>query len=155
MTDERSNSSSAPRAGSSERSGELPARGAEPNPEVRARATRRRFSAAEKARIVREADACTERGAIGALLRREGVYASSLAAWRKQLRQHGVEGMTTKKRGPTAKAKPSAREVELERKARKLEKELAKAKLIIEFQKKVHELLGIPLKHHGLDEDDS
>ena len=129
------------------------ARGAEPDPEVSARATRRRFSAEDKARIVREADACTERGAIGALLRREGVYASSLAEWRRQLRQHGVQGMAAKKRGPAAKEKPSVREIEWERKARKLEKELAKAKAIIEFQKKVHELLGIPLKQHELDED--
>ncbi len=128
-------------------------RGAEPDPEVSARARRRRISAEEKARIVREADACTERGAIGALLRREGVYASSLAEWRRQLRQHGVEGVAAKKRGPAAKEKPSAREVELERKTRKLEKELAKAKAIIDFQKKVHELLGIPLKQHELDED--
>ena len=101
-----------------------------------------------------EADACTERGAIGALLRREGVYASHLAAWRKQLREHGVEGMAARMRGPAPKAKPSARELELERKTRKLEKELAKAKAVIEFQKKVHELLGIPLKSHELDEDD-
>jgi transposase-like protein len=131
-----------------------PERGAEADPEVVARPTRRRFSAGEKARIVREADACSERGAIGALLRREGVYASHLASWRKQLREHGVAGMAAKKRGPAPKAKPSAREVELERKTRKLEKELAKAKAVIEFQNKVHELLGIPLRSHELDEDD-
>jgi transposase len=148
------NGSSAPLGGSPERSEGLPPRGAESNPEVPARATRRRFSAAEKARIVREADACTERGAIGALLRREGVYASLLAAWRKQLHAHGVEGLAAKKRGPAPKVKLSAREVELERKTRKLEKDLAKAKAVIEFQKKVHELLGIPLKSHELEEDD-
>ena len=122
------------------------------SPEVSARPTRRRFSAGDKARIVREADACTERGAIGALLRREGVYASNLAAWRKQLREHGVEGLAAKRRGPAAKPKPSAREIELERVNRKLEKQLAKSKLIIEFQKKVHELLGIPLKPFEPDE---
>jgi len=143
------NGKSAPLSG-----GMPPERGAEADPEVVARPTRRRFSADEKARIVREADACTERGAIGALLRREGVYASHLASWRRQLRAHGVEGLAAKKRGPAPQAKPSAREVELERKTRKLEKELAKAKAVIEFQKKVHELLGIPLKSHELDEDD-
>jgi transposase-like protein len=121
---------------------------------VVARPTRRRFSAEEKARIVREADACTERGAIGALLRREGVYASHLAAWRKQMRERGVEGLAARKRGPAPKPKPSAREVVLERANRRLEKKLAKAKAIIEFQKKVHELLGIPLKSQELDEDD-
>jgi len=143
------NGKSAPLSG-----GMPPERGAKADPEVLARATRRRFSAGEKARIVREADACTDRGAIGALLRREGVYSSHLAAWRKQLRERGVEGMAAKKRGPAPKPKPSAREFELERKARKLEKRLAKAEAIIAFQKKVHELLGIPLKSHELDEDD-
>ena len=155
MTNELANGLPVPRGGGPERSEGPPPRGTELSAEVSARATRRRFSAAEKARIVSAADACTERGAIGALLRREGVYASHLAAWRKQLREHGVEGLASKKRGPAARPKPSAREVELERANRKLEKQLAKSKLIIEFQKKVHELLGIPLKHHGLDEDDS
>jgi len=149
VQEDQINGKSAPLSG-----GMPPERGAEADPEVVARPTRRRFSAEEKARIVREADLCTERGAIGALLRREGVYASHLASWRKQMRDHGVEGLAAKKRGPAPKAKPSAREVELERKTRKLEKELAKAKAVIEFQKKVHELLGIPLKSHELDEDD-
>ena len=148
MQEDQINGKSAPLSG-----GMPPERGAEADPEVVARPTRRRFSAEEKARIVREADLCTERGAIGALLRREGVYASHLASWRKQMRDHGVEGLAAKKRGPAPKAKPSAREVELERKTRKLEKELAKAKAVIEFQKKVHELLGIPLKQHEFDED--
>ena len=155
MTNEPANGVPAPRGGIPERSEGIPPRGADPSPEVSARTTRRRFSAADKARIVHAADACTERGAVGALLRREGVYASLLAAWRKQLREHGVEGLAAKKRGPAPKPKPSARELELERANRKLEKQLAKSMLVIEFQKKVHELLGIPLKHHGLDEDDS
>ena len=150
MQEDQINGKSAPLSG-----GMPPERGAEADPEVVARPTRRRFSPAEKARIVREADECTERGAIGALLRREGVYASHLATWRRQLREHGVEGMAAKKRGPAPKPKPSAREVELERANRRLEKKLAKATAIIEFQKKVHELLGIPLKSHELDEEDS
>ena len=149
MQEDQINGKSAPLSG-----GMPPERGANTDPEVLARATRRRFSAAEKARIVREAEACTERGAIGALLRREGLYASHLTTWRKQLRERGVEGLAAKKRGPAPKPKPSAREIELERKTRKLEKELAKAKLVIEFQKKVHEILGIPLKSHELDEAD-
>jgi len=155
VTNELASSLPAPRGGGPERSEGPPPRGADSSAEVSARATRRRFSAADKVRIVREADACTERGAVGALLRREGVYSSLLAAWRKQRGEHGVEGLAAKKRGPVAKPKPSARELELERANRKLEKQLAKSNLIIEFQKKVHELLGIPLKHHGLDEDDS
>jgi len=118
------------------------------------RATRRRFTAEYKARIVREAAACHEAGGIGALLRREGLYTSHLSSWRKQIEQHGIDGLKARKRGPAPKAKKSAREIELERKTRQLEKRLAKAEAIIEFQKKVHELLGIPLKSHELEDDD-
>jgi transposase-like protein len=119
------------------------------------RAQRRQFTAQYKERIVREAEACRASGEVAALLRREGLYSSHLAAWRRQIREHGVKGLTPKKRGPGAKPKPSARELQLEREKKKLERKLARAELIIEFQKKVHGLLGIPLKHHGLDEDDS
>ena len=155
MSDQLPNGSTAARAVSPERSAGLTARPPTPNPEVVERAKRRRFTADYKARIAREAEACTRPGEIGALLRREGLYSSHLVAWRRQLRLHGVDGMAAKRRGPAPKAKPSAREIELERANRKLTKQLAKAETIIEFQKKVHELLGIPLKHHGLDEDDS
>ena len=151
MSNEQSKESRAPLSGIPERSGGVPDRGADP--EVVARAERRRFTAEYKARIVAEADGC-ERGEIGALLRREGLFASHLAAWRKQLRAHGVDGLAAKKRGPAPKAKKSAREIELERKAARLEKKLAKAEAIIAFQKKVHEILGIPLKSHELEEDD-
>jgi len=148
------NGPSSPREGSPERSGGLPSRGAEPAPEVLERATRRRFTAEYKARIVREAAACREPGGIGALLRREGLYTSHLSSWRKQIEQHGIDGLKARKRGPAPKANKSAREIELERKTRQLEKRLAKAEAIIEFQKKVHELLGIPLKSHELEDDD-
>jgi len=153
VTDETIDRPSAPRGGRSERSGDLPPRGVDPDPEVLARATRRRFDAEYKARIVREADACSSPGEVGALLRREALYSSHLSVWRKQVRRLGVEGLR-RNRGPAPKSKPSSRELELERKNRKLEKRLAKAEAIIAFQKKVHELLGIPLKHHELEEDD-
>lgn len=154
MSEQRFDGSSAPRAGIPERSGGVPARGAEPDPQVVERPSRRQFSAEYKERIVREADACQERGEVGALLRREGLYSSHLDAWRKQLRVHGTRGLQSRKRGPAPKPKPSAREVQLEREKRQLEKRLAKAQAIIEFQKKVHGLLGIPLKSLELDEDD-
>ncbi|MDZ4828938.1 MAG: transposase [Phycisphaerae bacterium] len=127
---------SAPRDGSPERSEGIPARGAEPDPQVRLRATRRRFAAEYKERIVREADACTKPGQLGALLRREGIYSSSLAVWRREIRSIGVEGLAAKKRGPAPKSKPSERELQLERENRKLQKRLAKAEAIIDFQKK-------------------
>lgn len=75
--------------------------------------------------------------------------------WRRQLREHGVRGLASKERAPAAEETPSVRELQLEREKKKLEKKLAKAELIIEFQRKVHGLLGIPLKSHELDEDDS
>lgn len=153
MQEDRINGKDAPLAGSTERSGGLPARGVKLDPEVLARATRRRFTAEYKADIVRRADACTKAGEVGELLRREGLYSSHLTMWRKGIRQRGIVGLN-KRRGPAPKAKPSAREIQLEREKRKLEKRLAKAEAIIEFQKKVHELLGIPLKSHELEEDD-
>jgi len=153
VQEDRINGKDAPLAGSTERSGGLPVRGVEPDPEVLARATRRRFTAEYKADLVRRVDACRKPGEVGELLRREGLYSSHLTAWRKQLREHGVAGLK-RKRGPAPKPKPSTREIELERKARKLEKRLAKAEAIIEFQKKVHELLGIPLKSQELEGDD-
>ena len=153
MQEDRINGNDAPLAGSTERSGGLPARGVEPDPEVLSRAKRRHFTAEYKADIVRRADSCTRPGEVGELLRREGLYSSHLTMWRKQIRQRGIAGLN-KKRGPAPKPKPSAREIELERKTRKLEKQLAKAEAIIAFQKKVHELLGIPLKSHEIEGDD-
>ena len=148
MQEDRINGKRAPLSG-----GMPPERGATSDPEVLARATRRRFTAQYKATIVARADACTKPGEVGELLRREGLYSSHLTMWRKGIRQRGVAGLD-KKRGPAPKAKPSAREIQLEREKRKLEKQLAKAEAIIAFQKKVHELLGIPLKDHEIGEDD-
>lgn len=154
MNEQQARAAAAARDGVPERSAGSPSRRTEPDPEVVERAKRRRFSAEYKERIVREAAACSEPGAIGALLRREGLYSSHLDAWRKQLRRHGTQGLAATKRGPTPKPKPSLREVQLEREKRQLEKRLAKAEAIIDFQKKVHGLLGIPLKSLELDEED-
>ena len=151
MTDDRSKAGSAPRAVVPERSDGTTARGAEPDPQV---PVRRRFTAEYKAAIVAEADRCREPGAVGALLRREGLYSSHLAAWRAQLRAGGEAGLKGRRRGPAPKPKPSAREVALERENRRLQKQLAKAELIIDFQKKVHGLMGLPLKSLPPGEDD-
>ncbi len=62
--------------------------------EVVAKAIRRRFTAGYKRRILREADACTAPGAIGALLRREGLYSSHLTTWRKQRERGELAGLT-------------------------------------------------------------
>ena len=73
-----------------------------PDPEVSAKATRRRFSARYKLRILEQTDGC-ESGEVGALLRREGLYWSNLQTWRRQ-REHGtLQALTPRKRGRKAK----------------------------------------------------
>lgn len=126
----------------------------EPDPEVAERATRRRFTAQYKAGVVAQAARCHAPGEVAALLRREGLYSSHLAAWRRTIEEHGVESMAAKKRGPSKRPARSAREATLDRQVRHLEKRLAKAMAIIDFQKKVHEILGIPLRTHETDGDE-
>ena len=110
-----------------------------PDPEVPEKAVRRKFTAAYKLRILKEAESCTRHGEIGALLRREGLYSSSLTSWRRQVNQ----GLIPRKRGPVAqKADPYIRRnAELERENARLTHKLKQAELIIEVQKKVAELL--------------
>ncbi|MGH7723855.1 MAG: transposase [Candidatus Eiseniibacteriota bacterium] len=121
--------------------------------EVLAKARRRRFSAAEKIRILREAEGCTKPGELGALLRREGLYSSHLSAWRQARRRGELAGLTAKKRGPQGKpADPRDRKIaELERETRRLQARLERAEGLIEVQKKVSQLLGIPLESDGKD----
>ncbi len=121
--------------------------GSAPDPEVAAKATRRRFSAAYKRRIVGEANQCRKPGELGALLRREGLYSSSLSMWRRQLSTGELAGEGSK-RGRKAHPRDSRdkRIAELERETRRLERKLDQAETIITIQKKVASLLGIPLK---------
>ena len=128
---------------------------ARPDPEVPERATRRRFTAEYKLRIVQEAEACKD-GEIGALLRREGLYSSHLSKWREQLRSGAFNGLQAKKRGPAPNPdKRLAKEVtKLERENKRLRKRLQQAETIIDFQKKVSEILGIPLKDSPSDENE-
>jgi len=112
-----------------------------PDPEVLMRAKRRRFSTAYKLRILQEADACRERGEIGALLRREGLYSSHLSTWRKQ---RAVGELADKQRG--RKGDPAAAELKrLQRENERLRKELEKAELIIDVQKKLSQVLGLTM----------
>lgn len=114
-----------------------------PNPEVIVKAERRHFTAEYKQSILQEADACTQRGEIGALLRREGLYSSHLDTWRRQRTRGGLQGLTPAKRG--RKADPQAAEnARLLRETVKLKAQLERAELIIEVQKKVSQLLGLP-----------
>ncbi len=114
------------------------------DPEVSAKATRRRFTAAYKLSIVEEADACETSGEIGALLRREGLYGSHLSAWRKAAREGSLRGLA-KRRGPKPSGgKREARRVrKLERENARLREELRKARIIIDVQGKVAGLPGV------------
>lgn len=143
--DERSE---APRSGGSP-TGERGVAPGPPDPEVPARHVRRRFTTAYKLEILRKADACQRPGELGALLRREGLYSSHLVTWRRQ-RAHGL---TPKPRG-RKKAVVDPRVKKLEQENRRLTSRLEKAEAIIAFQKKVAELLGIPLKPFEPDETD-
>jgi transposase len=115
--------------------------------EVVAKAARRRFTAAEKLRVLREADGCTKPGELGALLRREGLYSSHLAGWRAARQRGELAGLTPRPRGPKPKpVDPRDRKIaELERETRRLQARLERAEGLIEVQKKVSQLLGIPL----------
>ena len=104
--------------------------------EVRAR--RRTFTAAEKLRIVREAERCPK-GALGALLRREGIYSSHLTTWRRERDR----GLTPQKRGPKVDEQ-AQRLARLERENARLQTKLGKAELIIDAQKKLLQVLGLP-----------
>ena len=85
--------------------------------EVAAKATRRRFTAAEKLRVLREAERCTKPGELGALLRREGLYSSHLSAWR-QARQRGELAGLTREARPEGEAGRSARQEDRRARAR-------------------------------------
>jgi transposase-like protein len=109
-----------------------------PDPEVPEKTERRKFTAAYKLRILKEAQNCTGQGQVAALLRREGLYSSNLTLWRRQVSQ----GLIPKKRGPVQKADPCIRRnAELERENARLTHKLKQAELIIDVQKKVAELL--------------
>lgn len=111
--------------------------------EVVAVAKRQRFTNADKRRIVLAADACTKPGEVGALMRREGAYSSSLATWRRQYAAGELNGAEAKKRGPKpAPARDELKQLALMTRERdKLQVQLSNAHLVIEVQKKVTALL--------------
>ena len=123
--------------------------------EVVAKAKRRQFSAGYKARILREADACRATGQIGALLRREGLYSSHLVEWRRLHAQGALQALAAKKRGRKTARDARDRELaKLERENARLRGKLAQAEAVIAVQKKLSEILGIPLSPPARDESD-
>jgi transposase len=122
-----------------------------PDPEVVAKAERRRFTAEYKLRVLAEADTCTKPGQIGALLRREGLYRSHLDKWRKQRQEGTLQALSPQKRGP--KVDPQAAEIaRLRRENERLVERLRRAETIIDVQKKVAALLGVPVGENPSDE---
>ena len=119
--------------------------------EVVPRARRRRFTNADKRRILEAADHCTKPGEIGALMRREGVYSSSLSTWRRQREMADLAALAPQKRGP--KADPNRAEAlhiaQRTRDNERLKSRLDKAMLVIEVQKKLAALLGHTLDDNG------
>ena len=121
------------------------------------RSSRRRYSAEYKQQILKEAEGCTARGALGALLRREGLYSSHLTEWRKAAEQGQAAALTPKKRGPKAKEVDGrARELAAkDREIAELKKRLERAELMLEIQKKFSELTGIALPPPPSDDEDA
>ena len=126
-----------------------------PDPEVVPKAKRRQFTAKYKLRILEEADHCTERGQIGELLRREGLYSSHLSKWRQQ-RAHGqLQGLSPKKRGRTVQDPSAAELAQLRRENERLRAQLEQAEIIIDVQKKLAGLLGLTTDESESDEQES
>jgi transposase len=127
---------------------------AQPDPEVSDKPKRRRFSAEYKLRVLKEADGCTKPGELGALLRREGLYSSNLTAWRQARGRGELAALKPKKRGRKKKVKDARdkRIAELERETRRLRRKLGQAETVIDVQKKVASMLGIPLQNTDDDE---
>lgn len=125
----------------------LAAESPHPNPEVLAQPKRRRFTAKYKARVVEEALKCTETGQIGELLRREGLYSSTLTQWRRQYQSGALQGLKDDKRG--RKRIRDVRDTELEhlrRENERLSQKLRQAELIIDIQKKIATVLENPIE---------
>lgn len=116
-----------------------------PDPEVAAKPTRRRFTAEYKLRMLREADSQRELGAIGALLRREGLYSTHLSAWRRERERGALETLRARRRGPKPDATQALRQqvAALEAERQRLQERLRQAEAIITAQKKLSEILGL------------
>ena len=121
------------------------------DPEVVPRAKRRQFTAEYKRRILAEAEACSEPGEIGALLRREELYSSHLTRWRQQQTEEGLTGLSPQKWG--RKADPQGEElVRLRQENERLRAQLEQAELIMDVQKKLSQLLGLKVNQIGREE---
>jgi len=127
------------------------ARPTPPNPEVLERARRRQFSASYKLRILEEADQCVVPGQLGSLLRREGLYSSHLAQWRRHRAEGTLAALAPRRRGQRASAIDPSEVTRLRQDNERLARQLATAETIIEIQKKVSTLFGLTLPNASND----
>jgi len=120
--------------------------------EVVAKAKRRQYAAEYKLRILQEVDQCNGSGEVGALLRREGLYSSLVSKWREQRARGSLTGLSGHRRGPKVAAN-AVELVRLQRENQRLQAKLERAELIIDVQKKVARLLGVPLEENHRNEE--
>jgi transposase-like protein len=118
------------------------------DPELSERPRRRTFTAKEKLRILQEADQAAGTGEISALLRREGLYSSALTDWRRQRDAGVLNGLSPVRRGPKpSEPNPLAAELtKAQQENSQLRLRLERAEAIIDLQKKLSDLLGLPLE---------
>lgn len=124
-----------------------------PDPAVEAKPKRRRFTAEYKLRILKEVERAKEPGEVGAILRREGLYSSHLAHWRRERDRLARVGLAGRKRGPKRRVE-DPRIKQLERENAKLRRRNQRVETMLAIQKKASELLGIPLSPLDSDESD-
>ena len=127
-----------------------------PVPEVQEKPVRRQFTAEYKLRILEEADGCTDKGEVGELLRREGLYSSHLSNWRRLREKGSLASLKPKQRGRKRKQDDVATQElkRLEREIRQLTERLRQAETIIGVQKKVCEMLGIVTPQNETETDE-
>ena len=123
-----------------------------PDPEVFPRAERRQYTGQYKLRILEEVEQCTERGQVGALLRCEGLYSSHLSKWRRQRAEGQLQALSPQKRGRKAQEVGVEELARLERENERLRARLEQAEMIIDVQKKLSRLLGLPVENPRIDE---
>ena len=122
------------------------------DPEVLPRAERRQYTGQYKLRIVEEVERCTERGQIGALLRREGLYSSHLSKWRQQRAEGQLRALSPHKQGRKAQEVGLEELARLQRENERLRARLEQAEMIIDVQEKLSRLLGLPVENPETEE---
>lgn len=123
-----------------------------PPTEVAFRGRRRTFTAQYKLEVLQALDACRAPGEVGAVLRREGLYSSHATAWRQQRKEGALAALSAVRRGRKGKSAEERKNEQLTKEVAKLRKQLDRVYGLLEIQKKIAAILGIPLNPNALDE---